>query len=195
MDNNGKNSAFPLVIISLVIALLLVGAYWFGRNSISNNLSKVADIVTKEISENEKPKTEEKSKTENNLVSGSETQSSGSGSGESIVKEENNEEVIETLKLLFAQKYGKKVEDAIVNISQREGDYLVGGIKFSGDISGGYVLAAKVNGVWKIVFDGNGNVTCTVVDEVNFPASLVSECWDEQKMDVKYRTIDTSLQK
>ncbi len=180
MENNGKNSVLPLVIISLVILLLVIGAYWFGKNSIiKNKAEEIAEVV--EVKEEKtKESTESVTPEEENIEDKEDT--------DKDVEEESNEEVIETLKLLFAQKYGRRVEDAIVTISEREGDYIVGGIKFAGDIAGGYVLAAKVNDSWKIVFDGNGNFTCGVVDVVGFPSSLAPECWDENTMSVVDRT-------
>ena len=183
MENNGKNSAVPLVIISLVILLLVIGAYWFGKNSIVKNKSEeVTNVVEKEekteestestVSENETKEGQEDANTEVQAVEG---------------PEESNEEVIETLELIFAQKYEKKVDDITVRINQREGDYVVGSVSFADDVGGGYVLAAKVNEVWKIIFDGNGNIVCSAVDDIDFPVSLVSECWDETKMGVRSR--------
>ena len=197
MENNGKNNnILPLVVIFLVIAGLIGGAYWFGKSSIMQNsqTGQMTDVKESTEPENKSLQEPEKSTTEpsENVELEGET-----GAGETVdkpaeegpaVEEDSDETVIESLKLLFAQKYEKRVEDIAVTISKREGDYLTGGVKFAEEIAGGYVLAAKVNGAWKIVFDGNGSWTCSAVDVVDFPSTLAPECWDENTMTVVDRT-------
>ena len=180
MENNGKNNnILPLVVIFIVIAALIGGAYWFGKSSIMQNsqTEEISDV--KETTEPEEPIVVE----EELIVEQSESEPA------IVIEEESDESVIESLKLLFAQKYEKRIEDITVSISKREGDYLTGGVKLAGEIAGGYVLAAKVNDAWKIVFDGNGNWTCDVVDVVDFPSTLAPECWDEDTMSVVDRTV------
>jgi hypothetical protein len=41
---------------------------------------------------------------------------------------------------------------------------------------GGIFLAAKVNGEWKIVFDGNGQIECKIFKPYNFPSNMISDC-------------------
>ncbi len=196
MENNGKNNnILPLVVIFLVIAGLIGGAYWFGKSSIMQN-SQTEDMI--DVKESTEPETESLEETEQSTTEPSENveeteleEEAEEGSideEEPAIEEDSDEAVIESLKLLFAQKYEKRIEDITVSISKREGDYLTGGVKFAGEIAGGYVLAAKVNDAWKIVFDGNGNWTCGVVDVVEFPSTLAPECWDEDTMTVVDRT-------
>ena len=45
-----------------------------------------------------------------------------------------------------------------------------------GGVDNGYFLAAKVNGRWVIVADGQGVIDCDVVAPYGFPASMVPEC-------------------
>ncbi|MCB9009392.1 MAG: hypothetical protein H6656_18875 [Ardenticatenaceae bacterium] len=45
-----------------------------------------------------------------------------------------------------------------------------------GGVDNGYFLAAKVNGSWVIVADGQGVIDCDVVAPYGFPASMVPEC-------------------
>lgn len=187
MENNEKNnSIFPLVIIFIVIVALIGGAYWFGKSSIMKNAPKEEVSDVREATNSEENAVEEQRSDEEIAV-----EESGSVPEEEITEdadEESDESVIETLKLLFAQKYERKVEDVNVTISERDGDYLTGGVKFAGEIAGGYVLAAKVNGAWKIVFDGNGSWSCSAVDIVDFPPDLVPECWDEGNAQMVDRT-------
>lgn len=42
--------------------------------------------------------------------------------------------------------------------------------------SGGIFLAARVNGVWKLIFDGNGQIECSLVNPYGFPANMISDC-------------------
>ena len=47
-----------------------------------------------------------------------------------------------------------------------------------GNVDNGYFLAAKVNGNWVIVADGQGAIECNVVTQYDFPSSMVPECTD-----------------
>jgi len=49
----------------------------------------------------------------------------------------------------------------------------------SGSVPGGYVFAAKVNGNWEIVADGNGNILCSQLEKYpGFPNTLIPACYD-----------------
>ena len=171
MENKKNSNTLPLIIIFLVILALVGGAYWFGKNAITKEAPEEEMSSYREVEEKPTQIEETEEIVEEEVIV-----------EEEEIEEESNESIIETLKLLFAQKYERRVEDITVEISQREGDYIVGGVKFAGEIAGGYVLAAKVNEAWKIIFDGNGNYTCTAVDIVDFPVTLAPECWDENTM-------------
>jgi flagellar basal body-associated protein FliL len=41
---------------------------------------------------------------------------------------------------------------------------------------GGMFLAAKVDGAWKLVYDGNGQIDCKVVKPYGFPADMIKDC-------------------
>jgi hypothetical protein len=194
MEKN-KN-IFPLIVIFVVVAALIGGAYWFGKNSMQNSafvdVREVSDDETgegKEDASGEKGLAEESSASAGEFSASSSSSAAADSSSTSApsVPEESDESVIETLKLLFAQKYEKRIDDIFVTISKREGDYLVGSVKFAGEDAGAHVLAAKVNGSWKIIFDGNGMWTCDIVDVVDFPSTLVPECLDENTMEVVNR--------
>jgi len=198
MEKN-KN-IFPLIVIFVVVAALIGGAYWFGKNSMQNSafvdVREVSDDETgegKEDASGEKGLAEESSASAGEFSASSsssaaaDSSSTSAPSASSTAPEESDESVIETLKLLFAQKYEKRIDDIFVTISKREGDYLVGSVKFAGEEAGAHVLAAKVNGSWKIIFDGNGMWTCDIVDVVDFPSTLVPECLDENTMEVVNR--------
>lgn len=71
-----------------------------------------------------------------------------------------------------------------VKINKREGIYTSGSVsiteKNNPHSSGGYFFAIKQNGVWMIVADGNGTISCgSLVPYPNYPNSFIPECWDE----------------
>jgi hypothetical protein len=47
-----------------------------------------------------------------------------------------------------------------------------------GGVDNGYCLAAKVNGNWVVVSDGQGVIDCVVVAPYGFPFSMEPECDD-----------------
>ncbi len=66
-----------------------------------------------------------------------------------------------------------------VSVSQVSGDYAKG--MASDDGGGGLWFAAKVNGEWELVWDGNGIIFCSdLTGYPNFPASMISECYDQK---------------
>lgn len=72
--------------------------------------------------------------------------------------------------------------DLIVTVSKNDGTYASGGVKDkNSEVGGGYFFAAKVEGVWKIVADGNGTISCeSLVPYPNYPVSMIPECWNEK---------------
>ncbi|EKD99460.1 MAG: hypothetical protein ACD_22C00253G0002 [uncultured bacterium] len=77
-----------------------------------------------------------------------------------------------------------------VTISKDTGEYASGGVTAIDPdevAGGGYVFAAKVNGVWEIVADGNGTISCAQLEPYpNFPVGWIPECVDEN-FDIVYR--------
>lgn len=88
--------------------------------------------------------------------------------------------IADELRRLFAKKYNHPVADAIVTISKQDGMHVSGGIKFQGEMAGGWFLAAKSGGAWVIVQDGNGTIDCATIAPYNFSSDMVPECWDEK---------------
>jgi hypothetical protein len=157
MQTNKHTNILPLVLIFLLVTILAGGCYWYCKQS--------AYVKNQElIAEQEKAKESSASKEIKKV--------------EEVKKEDTEAEIKAALAELFSIKYNRTVEDANITISKREGDYIVGGVKFAGEIAGGYLLGAKVNGEWKIIFDGNGTIPCESVELVSFPSDLVTECWD-----------------
>lgn len=75
-------------------------------------------------------------------------------------------------------KHGASANSLVISVSKIEGDYASGGA--TEEAGGGAWFAAKVAGVWKLVWDGNGVIMCTdLASYPAFPTSMIPECWDE----------------
>jgi hypothetical protein len=83
---------------------------------------------------------------------------------------------IEAIKKAVYEKTGISEEKAQVTVSSREGDYVKGGISFGQDVGGAYFIAAKKDGIWIVVYDGQSTPTCKQLVPYAFPASMVPEC-------------------
>jgi len=82
---------------------------------------------------------------------------------------------------LLAEKYDKKLAEVNVTLSQVTDNHVRGSVVFATDGvgEGGIVLAAKVNDDWQLVFDGNGSISCELVNQYNFPQDMITDCYDE----------------
>ena len=77
-----------------------------------------------------------------------------------------------TIHAALAAHLGAKLEDLSIVIGQNTGTHA------RGAVDNGYFLAAKVDGDWQIVADGQAMPDCAVVSEYNFPPAMVPECQD-----------------
>ena len=90
------------------------------------------------------------------------------------------------IKTQLVAEHGSNAESLNITISKIVGGYAQGSATERG--GGGMWLAAKVNGNWILVWDGNGTISCTsLVPYPSFPASLAPECWDEVTGKLKSR--------
>jgi hypothetical protein len=85
--------------------------------------------------------------------------------------------LISAVKAGLVAGHGPDAATLNVTVSKIAGNFAQGGAAATG--GGGMWLAAKVGGVWKLVWDGNGTISCTSVNQYNFPTSMVPECWDD----------------
>jgi hypothetical protein len=91
-------------------------------------------------------------------------------------KESCYSSVEEEIRYILADKYDKPVDQVSVTIDRQSGDYVGGSVLFGegGPGEGGMFLARKVDDVWEVVFDGNGNVDCAKMrDAYGFPDSVL----------------------
>lgn len=78
-------------------------------------------------------------------------------------------------------------EDAInVTISKHIGGYAKGGIvEKTSEVGGAQWFAAKKNGAWMIVHDGQDYPKCSALVGYTFPKEILDSCWDETTNKVK----------
>jgi hypothetical protein len=71
------------------------------------------------------------------------------------------------------------VDSITISISQLSGGYAKGLVNsVTPGPGGGLWFAAKVNGTWKLVWDGNGIITCdNLTPFPDFPSSLIPQCF------------------
>lgn len=83
------------------------------------------------------------------------------------------------IKNALVAKHGSTANELNISVSKIEGGFASGGA--SGEGGGGMWFAAKVNGNWQLVWDGNGVILCKdLAAYPNFPVSMIPECYNEQ---------------
>jgi hypothetical protein len=86
--------------------------------------------------------------------------------------------LIAAVKAGLVAEHGQDAASMTITISKIEGDYAKGMASEQG--GGGIWFAAKVNGTWKLVWDGNGQINCSsIAPYPAFPTSMIPECWNE----------------
>ncbi|MBU1935587.1 hypothetical protein KKF04_06025 [Patescibacteria group bacterium] len=76
---------------------------------------------------------------------------------------------------LLIEKYPKYADTLFVNILQETKSHARGNVVFVTGAPGGYFFATKIDNVWQVVFDGNGQIPCNL-SEYGFPAEMLSDC-------------------
>jgi len=99
----------------------------------------------------------------------------------------DEEAVLENvIKKYIALKHNSNEDVLTVTVSKINGNYAQGGVTDGG--GGGMWFAAKEDSVWKLVWDGNGVIECSVFTLYpDFPTSMITECWDETIQDTVQR--------
>ena len=176
------------LLIVLVVALVGFGGYFF------LDRQRVAPEATEELVEEVQP-TEEAGEP---ILGGDADEHGCIGSAgytwceplgkcvrlweEACVAEEADTGVIEAaVKEQIVAKRGEGAVGLEIVTQRMEGDYALGSARDPEPMAGGGMwFAALVEDEWKLVWDGNGVITC---DEVapypDFPSSMIPECFDE----------------
>ena len=155
-------------VITIVLTALIVGvgvtAYfkgWFP--SVTFNKPQAVSVQNTEVT------------TKDVVVATPSPVPSASASAE--IKADDNQTIIAAVKQALVAKHGSDFSTLNYSIKKVEGNYASGMVNGSG--GGGMWFAAKVNGIWTIVSDGNGVTMCSdLVPYPNFPNDMIPECWD-----------------
>jgi hypothetical protein len=65
-----------------------------------------------------------------------------------------------------------------VTVLQNTGDHARGGVSFQDDkdAAGAIWFAVKENGNWKIIWSGNGNISCSQMKSAGFIDAMIPDC-------------------
>ena len=87
-----------------------------------------------------------------------------------------NQELAGEMKALFVSKYGVSAESWDVKVASTEGNFAKGSVNTNE--GGGMWFAAKINGIWKLIWDGNGVIECDKISPYpTFPEEMIPECY------------------
>ncbi len=85
--------------------------------------------------------------------------------------------LVAAVKAGLVAEHGADAASMAITVSTLTGDYAKG--MASAGAGGGIWFAAKENGTWHLVWDGNGIIDCTsLVPYPAFPTSLIPECYN-----------------
>lgn len=155
---NGKS----IVIGILILALGVGGGYYFASNY------KVTPQATPAVT----PTTE----TITPLPTGGPTPTQTVKAATPTVDETAT--LIAAMKAAIIAKRGQDASSLDFTVNKIQGNYAQGAA--SSGQGGGMWFAAKVNGVWKLVWDGNGTILCTdLTNYPDFPNTMIPECWND----------------
>ncbi len=87
----------------------------------------------------------------------------------------------EAIKEAVYKKFKSDASKLKVTVSKIENGFAKGGIvEVSSEVGGGYFIAAKVDGSWIIVYDGQAQPSCSQIAPYSFPKDMVPECLDSK---------------
>ncbi len=87
----------------------------------------------------------------------------------------NNGSASEDIRKLFVEKYPKYKETLTLKIENETENHARGSVSFEAGAPGGIFLAARIDGAWQIVFDGNGQIPCNI-SKYGFPGEMLKDC-------------------
>lgn len=77
------------------------------------------------------------------------------------------------LKAFFEKEKGKSVEK--LQVILQDGAFVRGEVSFEPGY-GGIFFVVKQNGAWKIAYEGNGTISCSLKTEYGFPSTFLNDC-------------------
>lgn len=163
------------VVLITIIAIVFVasvgyGGYVLGTKKDSNTQATPTSTATTDIV------TKTSSSATSTVSSVPKSSPTASASDESLIKQ------------AVYDKLGTSESDIKVEIEKIEGDYAKGYSHSAKEESGGgFFIAVKKSGTWKVIADGNGVIECSVTEEYNVPSTIVGECYDSSTGESKTR--------
>lgn len=154
---NGKTTFFIIILILLGI----VGGYYIGANY-KLTLQPQGAVTTTAPTPTPTPMVE--------------VQASPSAQAVTPTIDEKGA-ILTAVKAGLIAEHGADAGTMTLTVSKIQGNYAQGGASAQG--GGGMWLAVKTGGLWKLIWDGNGTISCASVNPYNYPNTLVPECWDD----------------
>jgi hypothetical protein len=166
---NGKTTVLIIILVLLGIA----GGYYLGTNYKLTLQPQTAVSVTGIPTPTQSMEVAPSNGTQSAVIT---TPAQTTVSGQPV---DDSAALIAAIKAGLVAEHGPDASTMTITVGKIAGNFAEGGAAASA--GGGMWLAAKVNGTWHLVWDGNGSVLCSSVNPYNFPASMVQECWDDVK--------------
>lgn len=92
--------------------------------------------------------------------------------------DQNDSDGTEAIQAALLEKTGIEAEKLELTVAQNTGTHAKGTLKHKDDVSGAYFIAAKVDSLWVIAYDGQAVPSCAEIASYNFPVDMVPECLD-----------------
>jgi hypothetical protein len=172
MENDSKVFPVPsnnlvnfliLIIVVLVMSLIGIGGYLLGQKNNQPKEQPATQIIQPSPIPTQEP----------SITPSVPTPTIDEGS---VLKQ--------AIKTALVAEHGSQASSLNITVSKIEGDYASGAASEQG--GGGMWFAAKVNGIWKLVWDGNGMILCSSLTSYpSYPADMIPECWNDKTESVK----------
>ena len=157
------NEAMKQLVIILGIGVVVIGAWWTGKNQsgkavVTNDLApitEVAETPTEVTTETLAPTT----------------------APTTTAEKDNSEELIVAA---LTENHDKNVNEVRITVTRREGDYVKGSVAFSpfDPSNSGMFLAMKKGDGWSIEYEGNGIMDCKLLKAEGFPKDMIANGCD-----------------
>jgi hypothetical protein len=172
MSSDRYFSIFGKVVLVLVIlGVVGFGAYYLGTKQGNQNQAAV------------NPGQTSKSANQTSAIPTQETSITSTTPAPTI---DETAILIAVIKDALVTEHGSDANALNITVSKIKGDYASGDASTQG--GGGIWFATKVNGTWKLVWDGNGSIQCSSLAAYpNFPTDMIPECWNDKTQAVVKR--------
>lgn len=158
--SSSKKIIFFLVIVIIILTLILVGigGYFLGqKSSQSKDQPSETQITQSPTSPAQKPIDPSPIPTIDEKLT-----------------------IKQAVKTALIAEHGAQANSLDITVSKVNGNFASGGAADEQGIGGGMWFAAKVNNDWKLVWDGNGTISCTNLKPYpDYPNTMIPECWDD----------------